>query len=122
MRVYLRALEASFLTTQTHQVLWSSVSIVSFGLFLRERSRRTAQLVRMDRECAISDLGVSFTADMTGATKTFQVRELREKLRLLVVYGDKDIIRKAVLEAAVYRRRFLQVLLQLSLSRSLIAR
>lgn len=98
------------------------MSIVSFGLFLRERSRRTAQLVRMDRECAISDLGVSFTADMTGATKTFQVRELREKLRLLVVYGDKDIIRKAVLEAAVYRRRFLQVLLQLSLSRSLIAR
>jgi hypothetical protein len=45
---------------------------------------------------------------MTGATKTFEVRQLREKLRLLVVYGDRDIIRKTIVEAAVYRRRFVQ--------------
>ena len=83
-------------------------SITSAALFLRERSRRTAQLVRMDRECAISDLGVSFTDAMTGATNKFEVRQLRNKLRLLVVYGDKATLKKAIQEAAVFRRRFVQ--------------
>jgi hypothetical protein len=86
----------------------AATTVLSFSLFLRERSRRTAQLVRMDRECAISDLGVSFTDGMTGATNRFEVRQLRNKLRLLVVYGDRDTLRRTVVEAAVYRRRFAQ--------------
>ena len=57
---------------------------------------------------AISDLGVSFTDGMTGSTNKFEVRQLREKLRLLVVYGDKETLRKTIKEAAIYRRRFVQ--------------
>jgi len=90
------------------QLLATATSAGSFALFLRERSRRTAQLVRMDRECAISDLGVAYTDGMTGAVTKTEVRKLREKLRLLVVYADKETLRKTIVEAAVYRRRFVQ--------------
>jgi len=90
------------------QAISAVTTIGSGALFLRERSRRTSQLVLMDRECAISDLGVSFTDGMTGSTNKFEVRQLREKLRLLVVYGDKETLRKTIKEAAIYRRRFVQ--------------
>ena len=90
------------------KVLCALTGVGSFSLFLRERSSRTAQLVRMDRECAISDLGVSYTDAVTGATTRVEVRKLREKLRLLVVYGDAETLKRTIVEAAVFRRRFVQ--------------
>ena len=56
---------------------------------------------RMHTCAAISDLGVSFTDGMTGATTKFEVRQLREKLRLLVVYGNKETLRETIEEAGV---------------------
>jgi len=84
------------------------VSVASFLLFLRERGRRTAQLVRFDRESMASDLSAAFEDPLTGSRKSLKLRDLREKLRVLVVYGDAETLKAVLKEAAVYRRRLLQ--------------
>lgn len=95
------------LTTQD-QLTSAVVAVGSFLLFLRERGRRTAQLVRMDRECAVGDLGLTFNDPMSGTRKTFNVRELRQKQRVLLIYGNKAFLNENLALAAVFRRRFIQ--------------
>eukprot|EP00960_Hanusia_phi_P063507 765499-Hanusia_phi.AAC.6 len=100
------ALDSSLSDSETLTSL--AVSAVSFLLFLRERGRRTAQLVRFDRESGAADLSASFEDPLTGARRSVKLRDLRDKLRVLVVYGDAETLRKVLKEAAVYRRRILQ--------------
>lgn len=76
------------------------------------------------RQYAISDLGLTLLQKpwavnpkpqtpnqavdaMTGSRQTFSVRQLRNKRRLMAFYGDKTYLKRALREAAVYRRRYM---------------
>ncbi|CAJ1329421.1 unnamed protein product [Effrenium voratum] len=80
---------------------------LGFGLlFLREREKRTAQLVRLEREYAIGDLTLEFW-NVT-APKTCQLQALRSEKRLVALYGSFQQVTRALHSALPYRRRFEQ--------------
>lgn len=65
--------------------------VLSSGLFLRERGRRTRRLLKIDRECAVGDLSVVVrpsAAAFPGATKTASLRSLRNEYRVVAALCD----------------------------------
>eukprot|EP00435_Cladocopium_sp_Y103_P053061 s143_g16.t2 len=85
------------------------VFTVVFGfLFLRERGKRTAQLVRLEREYAIGDLPVEVTDPVAGTTKSFELQGLRSQKRIVALYGTFQQVKESLQSALPYRRRFEQ--------------
>lgn len=70
------------------------------ALFLRNRAARTGRIEKISREYALGDLKATYRG-----VRTNFLRDLRGKLRVVVVAGSSDVVDKAVEEARVYRRR-----------------
>lgn len=85
------------------------VSAASGALFLRERGRRTKKLIRVERECAVSDLGVvlrSSAKAFPGAGKAKSLRELRNEYRVVAALcADEAAFAAFGREAEGLRRR-----------------
>ena len=76
---------------------------------MRERGARGSTLRRLEREFARADLGITQPAaavqSLTGVTR---LAKLRDRRRVVSVYGTADVLSSAAAAAAVYRRRLKQ--------------
>lgn len=87
---------------------WLLVGCISAFFFLRERDKRTVQLVRLEREYSIGDLYVEMAEPLTGSSKKCEVASLRGSRRIVLLYGDAPRLTEAVISAVPYGRRFQQ--------------
>lgn len=81
-----------------------------FGaLTTREKAARGSKLRRLEREFALAELSISqpgaAVQSLAGVTT---LSALRDRRRVVAVYGEKDLLASAVAAAAVYRRRLKQ--------------
>ncbi|CAE7830187.1 RDH8 [Symbiodinium microadriaticum] len=86
----------------------ATVTLASGFLFLRERGKRTAQLVRLEREYSIGDLSVELSEPVSGRSESKELQALRDQYRLVALFGSFDQLVEALRAALPYRRRFEQ--------------
>lgn len=85
------------------------LAVLVFGfLFNRERGKRTAQLVRLQREYSIGDLWLEDEDLRTGASSRVRVREFRSQRRLVLLNGSELQLREALTAGVPYRQRLRQ--------------
>ncbi|CAK9019510.1 Protein LOW PSII ACCUMULATION 1 [Durusdinium trenchii] len=83
-------------------------SVVFGFLFVRERGKRTAQLVRLEREYAIGDLPVELFNPTLAASRGFELQALRGSKRVVALFGSFQQVKESLRSARPYRRRFVQ--------------
>jgi len=68
-------------------------SVGTFGLFWRERSRRTRRLLRLERECLVADLSIIARRNVVvGGQRETTVRSLRKERRLVAVAAPAEVL------------------------------
>jgi len=83
----------------------SAVGAIGFGaLFQRNRVARAARIERISREYALGDLRATYRA-----VRTVPLRELRGKLRVVILVGTQQANATTLREAHAYRRRLAAV-------------
>ncbi|CAE7696612.1 unnamed protein product [Symbiodinium pilosum] len=85
-----------------------AVTLVSGFLFLRERGKRTAQLVRLEREYSIGDLSVEISDPVSGRSQTKELQARAGRYRLVALFGSFEQLVESLQAALPYRRRFEQ--------------
>ena len=81
---------------------------VSVGLFVRECSRRSRQIDRLEKEMNSEFLSLDVPNGVGGMLPTLQLKDLRGQRRVLAVSGNMQQISDALLTARVLKRRLLQ--------------
>jgi len=82
-----------------------AVFLASGAFFIREREKRTKQIVRLQREYSMGDLQVEIVEAATQSAKRCALQSLRAKMRIVALYGTGPQLCEAIAAAAPYRRR-----------------
>ncbi|CAE8610301.1 unnamed protein product, partial [Polarella glacialis] len=91
-----------------YYIIAAVLTLGSGFLFLRERGKRTAQLVRLQREYSLGDLKIEISDSAVGTSTRCEVRSLRTKRRVVALFGKRDQLAEALAAALPYRRRLEQ--------------
>lgn len=83
-------------------------AVASLGLFVRECSRRSRQIDRLEKELNAEFLGISVPNGVGGMLPSMKLKDLRGQRRVIALSGDASQLRDALLIARVVRRRLTQ--------------
>mmetsp|Transcript_3877 Transcript_3877/g.5005 ORF Transcript_3877/g.5005 Transcript_3877/m.5005 type:complete len:506 (+) Transcript_3877:94-1611(+) len=83
-------------------------SVLFGGLAAYERQLRGKVLLRYDRESQLGELSIWQPRAALGGSKKEQIKSLKDKKRVVALYGSPSVLLAAVQRAAIYRRRLKQ--------------
>ena len=101
--------ELFFMETNAFTLVGSGAAALLFGaLAAREKSVRGSKMRRYERESLLGELSVCQPGNALGGNRQTTLQALRERQRVIAVYGSPSLLSEALASCAIYRRRLKQ--------------
>ena len=97
--------ELFFMETNAFTLVGSGAAALLFGaLAAREKSVRGSKMRRYERESLLGELSVCQPGNALGGNRQTTLQALRERQRVIAVYGSPSLLSEALASCAIYGR------------------